>query len=252
MLLVDGVSQPRELDSMMPLLLIIPDALDMTFSNIRYMRELKDARLRQAQLSESLGIANKILRHDIANELLVINSSLDLYKISNKERDMQRAQSAIQRTHIIISQMKELDRFLLSQSDPTATSLKQAIDRSLPPFEMPYRVEGDAMVLADPALFAVIENLARNAKKHGKAQMMEFTVIKQEGSVKLLVRDDGTGLPEEILARIFMEGVGYGESRGTGLGLFLVKRTMERYGGSITAGNDPRGGARFELTFRSA
>lgn len=251
-LLVDEVSQPRELNAMIPLLLIIPDALDMSFSNIRYLKELNNARLRQAQLSESLGVANKILRHDIANELLVVSSSLELYKMNNRERDLDRAQAALNRTQNIISQMKDLDSFLLSRCELAPTGLKQTIDRALPPQDMPYKVEGDALVLADPALTAVIENLARNAKKHGKATRLEFTVTRQDSKVKLSVRDDGIGIPAENLARIFMEGVGFGENRGTGLGLYLVKRTMDRYGGSITAGNDPRGGARFELTFRSA
>lgn len=252
MLLADNVGRPRELNAMVPLLLIIPDALDMAFSNIRHLQQLNDARQRQSELSESLGVANKILRHDIANELLVISSSLELYKLNNKERDLLRAQSALQRTNNIITQMRDLDSFLLSQSDLTTTGLKDAIDRLLPPLEMPYTVEGDATVLADPALNAVIENLVRNAKKHGKANRVEFTVKPQGAMVRLIVRDDGAGIPEEHLMRIFKEGVGYGESRGTGLGLYLVRRTMERYGGSISAGNDPRGGARFELTFRSA
>ncbi|MCG7843997.1 MAG: HAMP domain-containing histidine kinase [Methanomassiliicoccales archaeon] len=252
MLIAENVSQPRELNSMVPLLLIIPDALEMAFSNIRYHQQLDDARLRQSQLSESLGVANKILRHDIANELLVIGSSLELYKMNNREKDLLRAQNALLRTNNIIKQMKDLDSFLLSHCDLAATGLKQTIDRSLSVLEMAYTVEGDATVLADPALTAVIENLVRNAKKHGKAKRMEFTVKRQESLVKLVVRDDGTGIPEENLARILMEGVGFGESRGTGLGLYLVKRTMERYGGSISVGNDPRGGARFELTFRSA
>jgi signal transduction histidine kinase len=240
-LLVDGVEHPQELD-----------ALEMALSNIRHMDELHDSRSQLAQLSESLGVANKILRHDIANELLVISSSLDLYKQNGRERDLLRAQSSLQRMQSIISQMRELDSFLLSRSDMVPTSLRRAIDKVMPSLELPYTIEGEATVLADPALNAVIENLARNAKRHGKAGKVEFTITMKNGVVTLVVRDDGKGLPEENVVRIFMEGVAFGESRGTGLGLYLVRRTMERYGGSISAGNDDRGGARFELTFRSA
>ncbi|HQQ25807.1 MAG TPA: ATP-binding protein, partial [Methanomassiliicoccales archaeon] len=77
-------------------------------------------------------------------------------------------------------------------------------------------------------------------------------ITNSKGQTVLAVRDDGAGINKDYLPRVFLEGVAFGESRGTGLGLYLVMRTMQRYGGNITAGNDPRGGARFELTFRSA
>ncbi|MBN1110199.1 MAG: HAMP domain-containing histidine kinase [Methanomassiliicoccales archaeon] len=249
LLLVDGVKETKDLDDALPFLLTIPDALDMALSNVRHMRELNQSRNNLSQLSESLGVANKILRHDIANELLIISSSLDLFKAHGRERDLDRAEASLQRMQSIISQMRDLDCFLLSRSDMTATSLAQVIRTVLPPLEIAFSVEGDAIVLADPGLNAIIENLARNAKRHGKAQRMDFTIRMTEGKVHLSVHDDGKGISEDQLSRIFQEGVGFGETKGTGLGLYLVKRTMERYGGDISARNDPRGGARFELTF---
>jgi len=252
LLIVDGVRQPRDIDCAVSFILAIPDALEMALSNIRYLQELNDSRDSFSHLSESLSVANKILRHDIANELLVISSSLDLYKLNNRERDLLRAQGSLLRMQSIITQMRDLDNFLLTRSDMTVNDLAQVINATLPPLEMPFTVSGNAQVLADPALKVIIENLVRNAKKHGLATNMEFVIRKKEGKVIMTVRDDGKGLPDDQIGRIFQEGVAFGESKGTGLGLYLVKRTMERYGGSITAGNDPRGGARFELTFLSA
>jgi len=251
-LCADGVERPRSLDELLPTVLMIPDALEIAFSNIRLMQELRDSQDRMARLSESLGVANKILRHDIANELLVISSSLDLYKINNREKDLLRAEASLQRMQNIINQMRELDRFLFSRGDMAATDLRGVIDKVMAGMEMAYTIEGDGKVLADPALQAIIENLARNAKRHGKAERLTFTIKPADGRLVLTVKDDGVGIKQEYMSRVFLEGVAFGESRGTGLGLYLVMRTMERYGGSITAGNDPRGGARFELTFRSA
>lgn len=252
MLCVDGVESPRSLDAKLSVLLIIPDALEIAFSNIRLLKELRDSQDRLAQLSESLGVANKILRHDIANELLVISSSLDLYKMNNREKDLLRAQASLQRMQNIITQMRELDHFLLSRTEMSSTDLREVIDKVMKGLDMPYSVAGEGRVLADPALSAIIENLARNAKRHGKAESMEFIITNSKGQTVLAVRDDGAGMNKDYLPRVFLEGVAFGESRGTGLGLYLVMRTMQRYGGNITAGNDPRGGARFELTFRSA
>jgi len=246
-LCADEVEHPRSLDKELSMLLMIPDALE-----IRLMNDLRDSQDRLAQLSESLGVANKILRHDIANELLVISSSLELYQLNNREKDLLRAQTSLQRMQNIITQMRELDRFLFSRAEVVATDLREVIDKVMAGMEIPYTVVGGGKVLADPALAAIIENLARNAKRHGKAEGMLFTITTANGRTVLTVKDDGSGIKEEFLSRVFMEGVAFGESRGTGLGLYLVMRTMQRYGGSVTARNDPRGGAVFEMDFRSA
>lgn len=251
-LCADEVEQPRSLDEELAMLLVIPDALEIAFSNIRLLQELRDSQDRLARLSESLGVANKILRHDIANELLVISSSLDLYKLNNREKDLLRAQSSLQRMQNIIAQMRELDQFLFSYGDLVPTDMREVVDKVMKGLDMPFTVTGNGMVQADPVLAAIIENLARNAKRHGKAERMEFIITNSDGLTFLTVKDDGIGIKEEYLSRVFMEGFAFGESRGTGLGLYLVMRTMQRYGGSITASNDPRGGARFDLTFRSA
>lgn len=251
-LMADEVRDPNELNTTLSLLFTIPDALDMALSNIQYMKELNESRAQLANLSQSLGVANKILRHDIANELLIIGSSLDLYVVGGKAKDLERAQSSLQHMQTIITQMRELDHFLLSNTELVPVSLKETVEAVLPSWDMPYIMTEDAKVLADPALRAIIENLVSNARKHGQASGMEFRVSKRNGHTLLSVWDDGKGVPPECVDRIFMEGVSFGAKRGTGLGLYLVKRTMERYGGNIVLGNDPRGGTLFELTFRSA
>ena len=251
-LCADDVERPRSLDSMLPILLMVPDALEIAFSNIRALEGLRLSEAKLAQLSESLAVANRILRHDIANEILVVSSSLDLYKANQRERDLARAQSSLQRMQGIVLKMRELDGFLLSRTEMMPTNLREVIDKAMPSVEIAYEVVGDGNVLADPAIGAIIENMASNAKRHGMAGHITFTISQGNGTVLLTVRDDGKGIPEEHLPRVFIEGAAFGEARGTGLGLYLIKRTMERYGGSITAGNDPRGGARFELTFQSA
>jgi len=64
------------------------------------------------------------------------------------------------------------------------------------------------------------------------------------------VRDRGPGIAEENIGRIFDRFFTYrpGErGRHTGLGLSIVKTIVEAYGGSVTASNDPDGGALFEV-----
>ncbi len=76
-----------------------------------------------------------------------------------------------------------------------------------------------------------------------------------EGSVRVGVADNGPGVEETDLPRLFtafarpMPVPGRGEARGAGLGLALCRRIVERHGGMIWAERGPDGGlvVRFEL-----
>lgn len=67
--------------------------------------------------------------------------------------------------------------------------------------------------------------------------------------VELSVNEDGHGIPIEIRDKIFQEGFSSGIGKSTGLGLFLIKKTMERYGGHIVVEENKPKGAKFVLSF---
>ncbi len=69
--------------------------------------------------------------------------------------------------------------------------------------------------------------------------------------VHLSIEDDGAGLPNELLHRVFNPFFTTKEN-GTGLGLAIVHRIVESHGGRITAGNRPDGGAKFVLSLPKA
>jgi two-component system sensor histidine kinase ChvG len=71
------------------------------------------------------------------------------------------------------------------------------------------------------------------------------------------VRDRGPGIPEEHLGKLFDRFFTYRPDeqrnhRHTGLGLSIVKAIVEGYGGSVHAGNNPEGGAVFEVRLPTA
>ncbi|WP_233261843.1 sensor histidine kinase [Vitiosangium sp. GDMCC 1.1324] len=70
----------------------------------------------------------------------------------------------------------------------------------------------------------------------------------QRGQVILTVEDEGTGISQEHLPSIFEPFFTTKGRQGTGLGLAMAHGVISRAGGTITATNRPRGGARFTLT----
>ena len=57
-------------------------------------------------------------------------------------------------------------------------------------------------------------------------------MVENGDSVTLRVRDEGPGVPDEVAQRLFRDRVAAG--RGLGLGLYLVRASMEAMGGSVT------------------
>ena len=103
---------------------------------------------------------------------------------------------------------------------------------------------------ADPdKVDQVVGNLVENALKYGAGTVTVSVHGTPEGA-EVTVRDEGEGIPDELLSRVFTKFWRRGEGRrsGTGLGLFIVKGLVEAHGGEITAGRAPSGGAEFRFT----
>jgi len=98
----------------------------------------------------------------------------------------------------------------------------------------------------------IIYNLLSNAVKFTPdGGSIEITAAREDGTVRIAVRDTGIGIAPEDQKKIFEEfrQVGRERSReGTGLGLTLTKRFVELHGGSIAVQSTPGQGSTFSFT----
>ncbi|MFE9441598.1 ATP-binding protein [Streptomyces sp. NPDC006602] len=115
-----------------------------------------------------------------------------------------------------------------------------------------------------PALWAdpdkidqVLSNLLENAVRHGEGTVtidITPTASPREGeghenaATSVTVSDEGSGIPEESMNRVFTRFWRGSKRGGTGLGLYIVKGIVEAHGGTITVGRAPGGGAQFRFT----
>ncbi len=92
-------------------------------------------------------------------------------------------------------------------------------------------------------------NLVLNAvDEMGQGGILTITAVDTGQGIELEVADDGPGIDDEILPRLF-EPFFTQKVHGTGLGLAIVGRVVEAHGGNAQAANCPDGGAAFTLRF---
>lgn len=98
----------------------------------------------------------------------------------------------------------------------------------------------------------IFDNLLENSRKYAGVRpvSVDISVEKTEDAIVLVWRDNGKGVPEEKISRIFERFYRCDESRkekGSGVGLYVVQYLMERHHGNVTAEND--GGLKIRLCF---
>jgi two-component system sensor kinase len=91
-----------------------------------------------------------------------------------------------------------------------------------------------------------------NALAHGNAQQVEISMELTDSMCRIRISDDGNGIDEEIKHHIFDEGFSCGSGSHSGLGLYIVKKIVERYGGNIIVENNIPRGTTFVLELPSA
>lgn len=106
----------------------------------------------------------------------------------------------------------------------------------------------------EPGLRVLLDNLVLNAARHGRPGglvRVTLTDPTTASRTRLVVEDDGPGIPESERDRIFepFARAAHTDRPGSGLGLALVAQQVEHHGASITVDDSPLGGARFTVVF---
>jgi signal transduction histidine kinase len=138
-----------------------------------------------------------------------------------------------------------LEHGLTARADPVDLSAlaQDAVDRLAPLLQMhdiELHVSPDAIVRGDRELLErVIDNLLTNAHRHTPAgTCVEVRVERQGEHVQVLVRDDGPGIPADVLPRVterFVRAapVSTRSTRGLGIGLALVAEILDVHGTTL-------------------
>ena len=109
------------------------------------------------------------------------------------------------------------------------------------------QVPGEAILYAQ-----MVRNLLSNAARHARTRV-EVSLREEEDRVRLVIADDGAGIPADQRERVFGRFVRLDDARardagGSGLGLAIVAKVAASAGGTVEVDDSPHGGARFTIT----
>jgi two-component system phosphate regulon sensor histidine kinase PhoR len=181
-------------------------------------------------------------------------------------------QTLLRQAHAEVEEMTELvdDILFLSELErerevvslgetEAAPVLRAAVDERLERAELAglvleLRIEDEGLLvpLRRRMLRTVVENLLENAIRYaGEGATLVLSLRREDGTVVLEASDDGAGIPEQDVSRLFerfFRSDRARTTRGSGLGLSIVKHVVEAAGGSVEARGAPGRGLDVRLS----
>jgi PAS domain S-box-containing protein len=218
--------------------------------NIRDITDRKRA-------EEALKIANKKLnllgsstRHDITNQLMVVNGYLEMLRKKLPEPAFGDYFNRVERASAKISAIIQFSKTYeqIGINTPAWQDIRSMVNDVARDIisgvnvvnDLPARTE----VFADPMLGKVFFNLLDNSLRHGQqVTMIRVLCQRLDGGLVIVWEDNGAGIPEDEKELIFQRGYG----KNTGFGLFLAREILAITGITVTETGDPGRGARFEM-----
>lgn len=235
-------------------------------AGVNHGRSVRNGRLaaRNETQRETLVLLTRVLRHDIRNDMTAVKGHAELladHVEPEGESDLEvirrRSQSVIRLlrdTDTLMETLEEEREFepidLTEVLDDEAASV--ADDH--PAVDVHSEIPDGLWAVADGLVHQLFSNLLGNAVAHNDPEDLTIWIqATRDGDViETVVADDGTGIPPDLREDCFDLGQKGDDSDGDGLGLYLVSRLADVYGGSVTVEESRADGARFVVTLPAA
>jgi len=216
-------------------------------------KSLKETLDKLQILNEKLSVVGKLTRHDVRNKLAA--SKMNIYLAKKKLGNKNEALKYLQEIDLAIELTERIFEFAstyekLGVEELVYMDSERTLQEALQLFSNLHGVGvvndcHGLMVLADSLLRQLFYNLIDNSLEHGKkVSQIRVYYEEGEGQLKLVYEDDGVGIPKAEKEKIFRKGYG----KGSGYGLYLIKKMCEVYGWTIQETGKHGKGARFTIT----
>lgn len=206
-----------------------------------------------------LSYMNSLLRHEVLNTANVVEGYADLLLAETDDERVRDRLETIRRQSRSMSAVIEEAQTLLDATDHEGEDAFERVDLSaviagqVADLRAEYDVDVEngvpdgLVVAADDLCFRIFSNLLTNAVEHNEGDTPRVSIDAEtdDGTVTVVVRDDGPGIPASR-----RDGLFEGETRARthGLGLYLVRTLADRYGGTVELRETGPDGSEFAVS----
>ena len=235
-------------------------AYTVSFVSGRIQKIIEKAQNEKTRAIESLALANKKLdildsltRHDILNQASLASIEAELMKRMSKEPSIKESAERIENINkTIIRQLQFSKEYRkIGIEEPQWRNLRKLLSEVIDQLNFGkigvenhcggWRIYADLMI--EKTFFNILENSLRHGGSVTKV-LIECAASEKDDTLRIVLSDNGIGVPEDEKERIFEKGFG----KNTGLGLFLTRQILSITGISIIENGIPGKGARFEIS----
>jgi len=214
---------------------------------------MKEMMQKLVTMNEKLRVVGSLTRHDVRNKLSVVTGNVFL-----ANRRLPDNPEVLDYLHDIGSacqQILELFDFtrnyeMLGVEELKNVDVAETIEKAISLFSdlKGVKVSNECRglrVLADSLLTRLFYNLIDNSLKYGEkiTQIRVHYQKTDDGQLRLVYEDDGSGISFAEKSNLFKEGYG----KGTGYGLYLIRKMMEVYGWTIQETGEKGSGVKFTI-----
>lgn len=231
----------------------------------RMREELKQSSEREAAANRSKQELVAELSHDIKTPVATIKATCEVMEIKYKDPDVQEKVSVIKSKaqsveHLVDNMFRatldDLDELKVTPREESSLIIEDMIKdlRFYGTVEQTSPVP-ECLILVDKLrLEQVIDNIAGNSFKYA-GTALEVSYKTEPDNIRMILSDRGPGVPEKELAMLtakFFRGSEASSSGkdGSGLGLYLASRFMEKMGSGLELKNREGGGFTAEIVIR--
>jgi signal transduction histidine kinase len=239
-------------------------AIVLLFYNVRLYRSLTRSEMDKSRIKRQL---TQNVAHEIKTPVASIHGYLETL-VANPNLPDEKRRHFLERC---LSQSERMTRLMaymstVSRLDEGRVTMEEGVDLEriindvIEDFKGKLDSAGISVQLAIPEylfvrgdqglLYSIFRNLVENAVMYASgADTLRISCFRREDSIEFEISDNGSGIPDKHLNRIFERFYrvdkgrtrGEGAAGGTGLGLSIVKNAVMAHGGTISASSGPSG-----------
>jgi len=220
------------------------DSEDMPVGFLAVSRDITERK----KAEEEEKFYNSLLRHNISNKNQILLGYLKLLsetQLSAVQKEyLETALQATQDSNEVIHQVNKLEKI---KSDYALSDiyLDPLLKKTLKNYAQLAKEKGIEIkytlkkirVKANQLISDVFSNIIHNVLIHSQCSILTISIEIENGFCKISFVDDGKGIPDQLKENIFTKGIKGKESTGMGIGLFIVKKIIESYHGTVEVMN---------------